>query len=150
LSHAAVNAQALWEEVLKDRAFAKQIDRVLISYYPDFRIAAAELVLRLDYKQPSFVMPVDEENGEFVMMVGMGFFERAGEHYVMALPSQLTIAKVKAAAIAYAETEDEHYYLHPYRLVVTASLVETKANQSRLHAVAEFSHNESIHGLSKC
>jgi hypothetical protein len=40
-------------------------------------------------------------------MAAMGFVVHAGDHYRMAIPSQLTLATVKAAAIAYASTEAE-------------------------------------------
>jgi hypothetical protein len=31
----------------------------------------------------------------------------------MAIPADLNLAKVKAAALTYAQTEDDEYYLHP-------------------------------------
>jgi hypothetical protein len=150
--NAAVKAQALWEQALNDKGFAKKIERLLILYIPDFGLAAVELMLRLDHKRPSFVMAVDEEEsaGEFVMMVEMGFFQCVGDHYVMALPFELTITSLKVAAAAYAETEDEHYYLHPCALLITACLAETNAKQVRLHAMKDFAHSKSIHGMAMC
>ena len=75
------------------------------------------------------------------LMAAMGFFVRAGDHYRMAIPSRLTLATVKAAAIAYASTETETKYgplLHPELLVVTMSLENATASQERLRTMQEF------------
>ena len=65
----------------------------------------------------SFVLNFNEGEGEgvdeFVMMADMGFFVRTGRGYQMAIPADLNLAKVKAAALTYAKTEDDEYYFHP-------------------------------------
>jgi len=46
-------------------------------------------------------------------MTELGFFVRTARGYQMAIPADLTLTKVKAAALTYAQTEDDASYLHP-------------------------------------
>jgi hypothetical protein len=85
----------------------------------------------------------DIEADEFTLMAAMGFFVCAGDHYRMAIPSRLTLATVKAAALAYASTEAETdgdgcSCLHPEQLVVTMSLENATASRERLQKMQEF------------
>ena len=45
--------------------------------------------------------------------------------------------RVKMAALKFAKTEDEEYYLHPEYLVATMPYAEAKAWQSRLREMDE-------------
>jgi hypothetical protein len=141
---AAGEAETLWKRANKELDFIKQIDRIVLAYIPHFGIAACSFVMRL--KEPritSLVVRLENEDAdEFAMMAEMGFFELAGGHYRMAIPSRLTLATAKAAAHTYAATEIENERngsdLHPERLVATMSLAEATARQARLQAVQDF------------
>jgi hypothetical protein len=143
---AAGEAETLWKRANEGPDFIKQIDRVILFSIPDFGIRACSFVMRL--KEPritSLVVRLENEDADdFPMMAEMGFFERAGGHYRMAIPSRLTLATVKAGAHAYAATETENErdgpHLHPEHLVATMSLAEATARQARLQAVQDFKY----------
>jgi hypothetical protein len=136
---AAAKADALWKKAIKDPAFEMQIDRLLVVYIPDFSISATVLLSRLEKNLVSFVVRLnDEEEGEeFAMMVEMGFFILTGQRYQMVIPTRLNMDRVKRAALKFAKTEDEEYYLHPEYLVATMPYAEAKAWQSRLREMDE-------------
>ena len=138
---AAAETEVLWKKAIEDPEFNKAINDLCLrlGYFPDFGMAACSFQMRLREHRTSFVLRLEnEEADEFAMMAGMGFFERAGDHYRMAIPSGLTLASVRAAALAYAATEDKEYYLHPEYLVTTMSLAEADTRQRRLLAIDEF------------
>src|SRR6476660_721253 len=112
---AASKAEALWKAAFESPDFAKQVDRLTVVTFPHFGIAATYFLMRLKDNLSSFVLSFNEGEGvdEFVMMAHMGFFVRTGRGYQMAIPADLNLAKVKAAAQTYAQTEDDEYYLHP-------------------------------------
>lgn len=58
-------------------------------------------------------------------------FVRTGRGYQMAIPADLNLAKVKAAALTYAQTEDDEYYLHPEVVVSSMPLAEALQSQMR-------------------
>ena len=139
---AAARAQAFWQEAAKDTAFQKQIERVCVVYIPDFGITATITIMQLKEYRTGFVMALgSDECGDFVMMTMMGFFQRTGECYRMALPPVLTAATVKAAMCRYAGTEDEEYFLHPEYLMSTMSSEEARNLNARLSAISEFRTN---------
>ena len=141
---AAGEAETLWKRANEEPDFIKQIDRIILVSIPHFGIAACSFVMRL--KEPritSLVVRLENEDAdEFAMMAEMGFFERAGRHYRMAIPSRMTLETVKAVAHSYAATEIEKERdgsrLHPERLVATMSFAEATATQARLQAVQDF------------
>jgi hypothetical protein len=136
---AAAKADALWKEAIKDSAFEMQVNRLLVVYIPDFSIVATVLLSRLVKNLVSFVVRLnDEEEGEeFAMMVEMGLFILTGQRYQMVIPTRLNMDRVKRAALKFAKTEDEEYYLHPEYLVATMPYAEAKAWQSRLREMDE-------------
>lgn len=71
--------------------------------------------MRLGDNQISFVIDLNEGYSveEFVVMAKMGFFEYRGTGYHFAIPADLDSSTVKAAALRFAQTEDEDYSLHP-------------------------------------
>ena len=71
------------------------------------------------------------------MMVEMGFFVRTGERYQMVIPTRLNMKKVKTAMLKLAETEDDHYDLHPEYLVATMRYTQTKEWQARLRQMSQ-------------
>jgi hypothetical protein len=136
---AAAKANDLWTEAINDPSFREQVDRLLIVYYPDFNIRATVLLSRLEQNLASLVVNLDgeEEPEEFAMMVGMEFFVLTGQRYQMVIPPRLTLGKVKEAALALAETEDEDFCLHPEHIVTTIPDAEAKEWQSRLRGMDE-------------
>jgi hypothetical protein len=136
---AAAKANELWTEALKNPRFSKRIDRLTITYIPDFNIGATVLLSRLEQNLASLVVNLngEEEPEEFAMMIGMGFFVLTGERYQMVIPTRLTLGKVMKAALSLAKTEDEEYYLHPEYIITTMPYAEAKAWQSRLRGMDE-------------
>jgi hypothetical protein len=137
---AAGEAQALWQKAFTDSDFAEQMhDRVCIAYIPHFGMAAGSFVMRLREYRTTFVLRLENEEGdEFTMMAKMGFFAFSGGCYQMIIPSELTAASVKRAALVYAATEDKSGYLHPERLITTMSYAEAGRREGRLQALQAF------------
>jgi hypothetical protein len=134
---AAAKAESLWKEALGDQDFKGKIETASFWSTPDFGIAATMMLMRLKSHGTRFVIDIDSEQGEdLAMMFGMGFFVRKHQSYQMTLPSCLTVEKVRAAVIKYAETEDEEEcVLHPEWLVTTMPFAKATALQDRLRAV---------------
>jgi hypothetical protein len=144
---AAAQAEAFWKQACKDLDFEKQVQRVCLAYIPDFGISASEIIMRLEECKTTLVLDLYSEGGDdFVMMVTMGFFVPANQSYRMAIPLDLTAAKVRKAVLKYAQTEDEEYMLHPEYLVTTMSFSEARAWQNRLQAVDQFCNSSNVLG----
>jgi hypothetical protein len=137
---AAAKAETLWNEASDDPDFAKQVDRLSVATIPHFGIAATVFLMRLKDHLVSFVISFNEGDGvdEFVMMVEMGFFVCSGQSYHMAIPRELSLAKVKAAALIYAQSEDDEYNLHPELVVSSMPLDEALRCQIRHLAIFHF------------
>jgi hypothetical protein len=136
---AAAKANALWSEAINDPGFRKRVDRLTVTYIPDFSITATVLISRLEQNLASFLVSLNREveSEEFAMMIAMGFFVLTGQRYQMVVPTRLTLGKVKKAALRLAKTEDEEYVLHPD--IATMPYEEAKAWQSRLRQMNETS-----------
>jgi len=130
---AIAKADAFWKEAIKDPSFKKEVDRLMVASIPDFSIGATILLSRFEKNLASFLVDLNEEEGEeFVMMVEMGFFALTGQRYQMVIPAHLDMKKVTSAALKLAQTEDDEYYLHPERLVATMPYTQAKEWQARL------------------
>jgi hypothetical protein len=136
---AAAKAEALWKQAMEDSIFAKQADRVMCAYIPDFGMAATWMISHLPKNLASFTLRLDggEEVEHFTMMVEMGFFVLTGQRYQMAIPVQLDMERVKRAALKFAQTEDDDCYLHPEHLVATMPCEESKEWQKRLRDMGD-------------
>ncbi len=134
---AAAKADALWKRAIKDRGFENEVCAVKGTH---FGIGATVLLWRLE-TTPAFVVRLDEGYWVevFTLMVEMGFFVRTGQRYQMAIPTRLTLGKVKRAALKLAQTEDddEKFYLHPEYLIATMPYAEATAWQERLRRMEE-------------
>ena len=137
---AAAKAETLWKKASDAPDFAKQVDRLSVATIPHFGIAATVFLMRLEDNLSSFVLSFNEGDGvdEFVMMAEMGFFVRTGRGYQMAIPADLNLAKFKAAALTYAQTEDDEYNLHPEVVVSSVPLAEALQSQMRQLAISKF------------
>ena len=136
---AAAEANALWLRSLSDPGFQQRIDRLMMAHIPDFNIGATVLLSRLEQNLASFVVSLSEEEEpeQFAMMIGMGFFVLTGNRYQMVIPSQLTLAIVRKAALKLAQTEAEEYILHPEYMITTMSFAEAKVWQRRLRLMED-------------
>jgi hypothetical protein len=136
---AASKAEALRKEAFDDPDFEKQVDRLTVIYIPDFGISATLFLIRLKDNLSSFVISFCEDEGvDFVLMTELGFFVRTARGYQMAIPADLTLTKVKAAALTYAQTEDDKSYLHPEVVVYLMPLAEALRSQMRELAISNF------------
>jgi hypothetical protein len=142
---AAARANALWKKALEDCDFAKQVDRLTIAYEPDFSLGATALLSRLADDLTSVIIRLDAEEvelaEELVVMASMGFFILTGARYQMVIPNQLNLKTVKAAALRFAQTEDEEYDLHPEYLVTVISREVAMAWQTRLRDMDDCHRN---------
>jgi hypothetical protein len=136
---AAAKAQTFWVRALKNPRYEKQVKSLCSVYIPGFGIAGALMITYLRPHLTRFPLSLLTEEGDhFVMMLGMGFFQETSQYYQMAIPCNLTAAKLKRAMLNYTGTEDEECLLHPERLVSSRPLAETKALARRLWAVDRF------------
>ena len=112
------------------------------------RPARAEFLMRLGDNQISFVIDFDEGYSveEFVVMAKMGFFEYRGTGYHFDIPADLDSSRVKAAALRFAQTEDEDYNLHPEYVVSWMRLPDALQCQWRHHALYDFERHTPVRG----
>ena len=137
---AVARADELWEKAIANPVFEEQVFRLLVATIPTFRIGATVMLSRLEKNLVSFVVQINEQEGEeFTMLAEMGFFIRTGQRYQMVVPTPLNMERVKKAALKLAQTEDADSYLHPEYLLATMPYVETKAWQRRLREMDEAS-----------
>lgn len=131
---AAAQANALWNEAIKDFSFAKQVDRLMVVSIPEFGIGATSMLSKLAKNFNSFAIQLHGEEVElyFVMMVEMGFFALTGQRYQMVIPAQLNMDAVKSAALKFAQTEDEECFLHAEHLIASMPYTQAKKWQTRL------------------
>ena len=130
---AAAKAQVFWRNALEDQQFARQIEHLRVVYEPDFGIAATVMLMNLRGHWTTFLLDLEDEQGEeFAMMAGMGFFVQCGHTWRMTIPPVLTQETLRGAILAYARTEDEEYVLHPEQLVACMSSAEAKLLQEQL------------------
>jgi hypothetical protein len=73
----------------------------------------------------------------FTIMVGIGFFTRTGDRYQITVPNRISIDEIAEASIALAQTEDDQYYLHPERFLVTTTRYWAKSIRQRLRSLDE-------------
>ena len=143
----AGKAQAYWREAYTDLDFKKKIDRICLVYIPDFGIAASIMIMKLREYRTTFLIEIHSEDGDdFAMMAEMGFFTQSKALYQMALPSSLTLEKVKASISKFAATEDSEFILHPEYLVTPMSLSDATTLQNRLRAIDDFQSNPNCPG----
>jgi hypothetical protein len=136
---AASKAEAFWKQAYGEPDFAQEVDRLTVVYFPDFGLAGFGLLTRLSGPFASFIISFNEsEMDEFVIMAELGFFFRSGESYKMAIPADLSLVKVKAAALRYVQTEDDEYNLHPEILVSPMPVDEALQCQIRQLAISNF------------
>jgi hypothetical protein len=147
---AAAKANELWVESFEDPIFMKCVDRLTVCYVPDFGDAAkAFLLMHLKERSAYFVVPLNSEDAEpFAIMAAMGFFNGEGPIHKMVIPSELTIAKVKAALLKLAETEDKNCALHPEYLVASMSFSEAAAYQRRQIAMDDFQRDDTTKSVA--
>jgi hypothetical protein len=133
---AVAKAEYFWRQARADQVFKRQVHRLCDCVIHDFGISAMWLLMRLREDKTRFVLPVhrDEEGEAFAMMTGMGFFVKKQQSYQMTLPSGLTMEKVRAALLEFAETEDEYHELHVEHLVTAMPFAEATVLHNKLLA----------------
>jgi hypothetical protein len=119
--HAIHRAEELWKRAYADPEFEARVDRLFIGYDLNFEFTGAEIFRRLKPTLPGLALWLGEAEcvDEFVLMAQLGFFKPDGEHYCIAIPEHVTFEQVQAAALRYAETEDEKHFLHPETILQT-------------------------------
>jgi hypothetical protein len=133
---AAAKAESLWKRALRDQVFHNQVDRVLVSHFPDFEITAIRTVMWVAENQSQFLLKIDSIDGDdFTIMVGMRFFIRRHGFYQISSPRRVTEANVRAAVLKYAKTEDKAHMLHPEDLVVTIPIAASDGGSRALKRI---------------
>ena len=99
----------------------KALKRLESSSDIDFGISAVHLlgqVLRVDI----FNVSMSSEEAEFMaLFVHMGFLQREGHFYAIALPELVTAKTVLDALLALAATEDAGCMIHPHRVLMASA-----------------------------
>ena len=142
---AAVKVQAAWDaaskgpegELYEDVFYGELIEFGLwaidfISRLRRSRRAVAAVLHFVEYEEPHY----------FALMVGLGFFEAAADHYRMAVPNDFPPTTIKDAAMAYLSASltvsEGTKFLFPHRSITTMSITEAEALQERLIAIDKF------------
>ena len=124
-------------KALNDPEFQRADFVHVIAYcVPDFAIGATCSAFLLVRNQTTIIIRLNNDDihefNEFPVMVEMGFFALTGQRYQMVIPKRLTMARVKKAALRFAQSEDADGILRPECLVVTMPYEEAGEWQSRL------------------
>lgn len=140
---AAEKVEALWEEALKDRNFRMDV-QFLTEGGIHFDFGATTMLRKLAEDFGSFVFCLYFDDPDranmFGMMAEMGFYVfKAQGYYEMAIPAELSMEKVKAAALKLYDTADI-YLLHPEYLVDCMPYIEAKAFQAGLRKLDKAPH----------
>ena len=145
---AAVKVQAAWDVVSKGPDGELYKD-VLYGELIQFGLWAIDFISRLrrSRRAVAAVLPFAEyeESHYFALMVGLGFFEAAADHYRMAVPNDFPPTTIKDAAMAYLNaslTDSEGTkFLFPHRSIATMSIIDAEALQKRLIAIDKFNED---------
>jgi hypothetical protein len=140
----AVRAQAPWDVACKgpDGDLYEDVmhgDGTCI----DFGLWAIDLISRLrrSERRVAAVLPFFEYEDPhyFVLMLGLGFFEAAADHYRMVVPNDFPPATLKTTVMAYlgaslTNSEGTKFFF-PHRIITTTSIADAEALQKRLIAI---------------
>jgi hypothetical protein len=153
---AAVKVQAAWGIAGKGPD-GELYNDVFYGELIDFGLWAIDFISRLrrSKRAVAAVLPFaeDEEAHYFALMVGLGFFETAADHYRMALPNDFPPATLKTTAMAYLDaflTDSEGTkFLFPHRIISAMSIAVAEALQKRLIAIDKFNEDNRCDCLSR-
>jgi Terminase small subunit len=142
---AAVKLQAAWDLAGKGPD-GELYNDVLYGELIHFGLWSIDFISRLRRSQRAVaaVLPFAEyeETHYFALMMGLGFFEAAADHYRMVVPNDFQPATLKTSAMAYlgaSLTDSEGTkFLFPHRIITTMSIAEAEALQKRLIAIDKF------------
>lgn len=148
---AAVKVQAAWDAAGKGPD-GELYNDVLYGEVIDFGLWAIDFISRLrrSRRAVAAVLPFAEceEPHYFALMVGLGFFEAAADHYRMVVPNDFRPATLKTTAIYYlgaSLTDSEGTkFLFPHRIITTMSIADAEALQRRLIAIAKFNEDNRL------
>ena len=150
---AAVKVQAAWDAVGKGPDGELYKD-VMYGELIEFGLWAIDFISRLrrSRRAVAAVLPFAEyeESHYFALMVGLGFFEAAADHYRMAVPNDFPPTTIKVAAMAYLNaslTDSEGTeFLFPHWTITTMSVDDAEALQRRLIGIDKFNEDNLICG----
>jgi hypothetical protein len=142
---AAVKVQLAWDEA-GERPDGEFYNSVLYGEPIQFGLWAIDFISRLRKSRCAVaaVLPFAEcdESHYFALMVGLGFFEAAADHYRMVVPNDFKLATLKNTAmyfLATSLTDSEGIeFLFPHRIITTMSIADAEALQERLIAIDQF------------
>lgn len=146
---AAVKVQAAWDVARKGPDGKFYEDVFLYGALPDFGLWAIDFISRLRTAGRAVAAVLRfaefEESHYFALMVGLGFFEAAADHYRMAVPNDFPPTTIKDAAMAYLSgsltDSDGSKWLVPHRTITTMSIADAEALQKRLIAIDKFNED---------
>jgi hypothetical protein len=145
---AAVKVQAAWDVASKGPD-GELYKAVLYGELIHFGLWAIDFISRLRRSNRALAAVLRfaeyEEPDYFALMVGLGFFEAAADHYRMAVPNDFPPTTIKDAAMAYLSaslTDSEGTkFLFPHRSITTMSIADAEALQKRLIAIDKFNED---------
>ena len=146
---AAVKVQAAWDAA-SEGPDGELYNGVLYGDRIDFGLWAINFISRLrrSRRAVAVVLAFAEcDPHYFALMVGLGFFEAAADHYRMVVPNDLQPATLKTTAMCYLgaslTNSEGTKFLFPHRIITTMSIADAEALQRRLIAIAKFNEDSS-------
>ncbi|MGA7739592.1 MAG: hypothetical protein WCB22_29825 [Pseudolabrys sp.] len=145
---AAAKVQAAWD-VASEGPDGELYNGVLYGELIHFGLWAIDFISRLrrGRRAVAVVLPFAEceEPHYFTLMVGLGFFEAAADHYRMVVPNDFQPGTLKTTAMYYlgaSLTDSEGTkFLFPHRIISTMSIADAEVLQKRLIAIDEFNED---------
>jgi hypothetical protein len=132
---AAEADKILQKQFQLDLGFKRAVARLEVVYAFAFSPTATKFIELLMTDLTAFPLSViDEPLGEsFVVMAELGFFTQTGNRFQMTVPKTINPARIRAALLRLASTEDDDFFLHPERLVNCTERRDALDWQARLN-----------------
>jgi hypothetical protein len=152
---AAVKVQAAWD-VARKGPDGELYKAVLYGQPILFGLWAIDFISRLRRSRRAVAAVLrfagDVESDYFALMVGLGFFEAAADHYRMAVPNDFPLTTIKNAAMAYLNTSltdsEGTELFFPHWSVTTISIADAEALEKRLIAIDKFNEDKLCGGAA--
>jgi hypothetical protein len=134
---AAAKADDVWQSVIEEPRYKKQLECIPSGYFPAFGPTAIWLVSQLPSNSFSAIVTLNGKEDElprwFLTARHLSFFAFTATHYEMRIPHYVGMGGVKNAVLAGFQMDERDCYLRPEYESPTMPYAEAKALQERVH-----------------
>ena len=122
------------------QSFARRLTQLEMLQDLDYGIVATVFVSQFFINKEFNTFTISEGEQldfiDFALMAEMGFFTLTGDRYQMTVPEDLNLARVKAAHLTLAATDDDEW-IHPERIVISMPYAQATEYQRLLSEITQ-------------